>query len=447
MKGFEALAAPDQLWGNTISNMGLIDSNPKRYATDLMRICLSAQVPVILWGPPGASKTETIKSMGSLVDAEGKHFKVKDIQPSTEDPTTIHGLKAIETDSEGRVVTIRTLPQMVQDIIDNYEDGHLTILLLDEMTTAMLSQQHALLKFVTSGVFGEHDISGMVTIAMAGNPQGTVDVSRSLDKQFLNRAAHIPWVSQGDEWLENWGNGFGGKIPKPPHNIQREMSGLFKSDPKNVFRSLTKSWTFDSLVPYDRLELSERSAYLYAQVSEVVDRVSGAAYSVNPDIKWRYKRSLADAILGKKWGGRMGTVLAAEQENVGFDTELRNMVAGGRFADVSTQDEVVKLTLPLLEPQGKRIRSEQLNDSLESISEELKNSVDGGKLTGDDVTVMWVTLASLKEQERTLFDTSLIFKVILEAKKLGLEDDGVVAIPSYAPQDVKDLIAKTVGSL
>lgn len=107
----------------------------------------------------------------------------------------------------------------------------------------------------------------------------------------------------------------------------------------------------------------------------------------------------------------------------------------------------MKLTLPLLEPQGKRVRSEQLNDSLSNISEELKNSIDGGKLTGDDVTVMWVTLASLKEQERTLFDTSLIFKVILEAKKLGLEDDGVVAIPSYAPQDVKDLIAKTVGSL
>ena len=119
-KTFRPLAAPGALWGNTVTDLAEIDDNPKRWAVDLMRICLASRVPVMLWGPPGASKTETIRSLSRFHDEEGAAYRVAILQPSTEDPTTLFGLKAIETDPGGRVLTIRTMPDVVQAIIDDY---------------------------------------------------------------------------------------------------------------------------------------------------------------------------------------------------------------------------------------------------------------------------------------------------------------------------------------
>lgn len=445
---FKSLAAPEELWGNTITDMEDIEHNPKRYALDMLRIFLASGVPVVLHGPPGASKTETIKSLRRYKDELGNNFLVRVVQPSTEDPMDIHGLKVITRDENGETTTQRSMPQIVKDIVEGYKRGQKTILLLDEMSTALLSQQHALLGLVQSGVFGDVDISPMTAIAMASNPQGTVDVSRDLDKQFLNRAGHIPWVSQADEWMENWKSGFGDESNAPPRNIEREMEGLFEEGGDKVFRSLDNSWSFNELVPYDRLELSERTAYLYTLVSRTIDESTGPMVSANMEIRWRYKLDAAIALWGKEWGQKMGRVLSKEQDQVVDYGYLIEAVTGAGIHSGSDLDDVVSALNDTLKPGGQRLSSEHIKDLFDPMVEKLLNGFKQGTVDGAAMLSMWALISSATEQERGLMDRPSIMMVYLSAKRAAAsgEIDDKEVMPDFVPEEVRGML-KDMASL
>lgn len=447
-RSFKSLAAPGELWGNTISDLEDVEHNPKRYAIDLLRLFLASGVPVVLYGPPGASKTETVKSFSRYADEEGNRFLVRVVQPSTEDPMDLHGLKVITRNEKGETTTQRSMPQIVKDIVDADKQGRKTILLLDEMSTALISQQHALLGLVQSGVYGDVDISGMTAIVMAANPPGTVDVSRDLDKQFLNRAGHIPWVSQSDEWLENWREGFGCADNVPPANIQREMEGLFEEGGADVFRSLDGSWSFEDLVPHDRLELSERTAYLYTLVSRTVDEATGPGVSKNPEIRWKYKKDVAVALMGKKWGKRMATVLAKEREFVVDYKYLVDAISGSGVNHESSLQEVVDLVGTTISPGGARMPSSELGELFGTLTERLLNSLNEGTVDRAQLLTMWALLSAATPQELGIFNFAPVIIVHMKAK--GEVAEGNIAqeelLPQFVPEEVKNKM-KSMASL
>ena len=113
---FISLVAPGELWGMD-KTAKQIRANPRRLAPDLLRLFLAARVPIMLWGPVGARKTRTIESFARLRDVNGNKYQVITVQPSTEDPTIIFGIKYTSLDDEGRTVMKSSVPDVVLSLI------------------------------------------------------------------------------------------------------------------------------------------------------------------------------------------------------------------------------------------------------------------------------------------------------------------------------------------
>ena len=112
---FAPIAARNKLFSTTMANdIDILKARPRLAAADLMRIYIATKTPVTLWGPVGSRKTRTVEALAQEVDEFGTHYKVQTIQPSTEDPTTIHGLMFTEFDHTTGTVsyTHLTLPTM-----------------------------------------------------------------------------------------------------------------------------------------------------------------------------------------------------------------------------------------------------------------------------------------------------------------------------------------------
>lgn len=442
-KTFKNIASPEFLWGNTIEDIvGEVRDNPRKMSIDLTRLFIAAGVPITFHGPPGSGKSATIDSFRHITDEEGKNYNVVSIIPSSTDPTALHGVMYTSYDPESKVTMMkRSLPDTAVEIRRMFdEERRLTILMLDEMSTAMISQQHALLNFLTTGRWGDLDISECISIVMASNPKGTVMVSRDLDRQLLNRSGHIPWYSQAHEFLEGWKEGWGNPSNAPTSQSIREIEGIFSTQPDKVFRSTLGTWDVDSLVPYDQLELTERSASMYAQVSELIDEVTGYGKSVNPNIRWVYKKKVAEALWGKVWGKRMESVLNNEARR-SIDAPTVIEMTKDVTLDM-TLDEVKETAGDMYHNNGQIYPSGEVESIFSELYTMLKNDNDKQLYT-----TLWA-YASLtpRESDYGMFVDSLVYSLVIGKKMFtnGVLDKSEI-VPPFVPDELKDMVKSMVS--
>ena len=151
--------------------------NLKR-ARDLLRLYMSANIPIFLWGPPGVGKSSLIHQEVAEQDIGEIDFRC-----STRDPVALMGIPAVEGDT-ARWKVPDEFPQVDRD-------GERGILFLDELNVAAPSMQAAAFGLVLDRKVGEYTLPPGWRVIAAGNRQADKAAAQRMPSALANRFAHI----------------------------------------------------------------------------------------------------------------------------------------------------------------------------------------------------------------------------------------------------------------
>lgn len=435
---FLSLAEPKKLWGANVNNAEVIKASPRRMAVDLLRLFLANRTPLTLWGPVGARKTRSIEGLRVEVDENDTPYQVITVQPSTEDPTVIHGMMYTSRDeATGKTLMQRSVPDIAQQVVNYYNDHHgLTILFLDEMTTCMPAQQHALLGILTHGKYGDLDISPYISVVMAANPQNTVSTVNDLGEQVLNRGGHIPWYGDVNLFLEEWSSGFGRPENKPEARVEWYIRELLNMAPDKAFRN--ERWGTDELVPWDSLEHTERSVTETARMIELVNNVFAKC---SDQVRHLYIIETTRALLGQEWADHMSYVTNLESDSISIDSIVATIREKRITMDTTREalTESVGQSLYTL-PSGAVLRQDQANKLMDDL---LEDSYRNDVFSSDTYTAAWAFIATAETsgQIASLHGQMLkLFTLGVTNAKKGLLAAPIPEFASFLKDDLRGLV-------
>lgn len=162
---------------------------------------VDADVPVLVWGPPGVGKTAMLTGA-----AEARRVHLEVLIGSTLDPIDIGGYLV---PTNGAIVAVP--PPWAVRLRDAVASGRSAWLLLDELSCAPPSVQAALLRVVHDRMVGSCDLAGVRIIA-AANPADTAADGGDLAAATANRFAHVSASADAATWvtgvLTRWGHGW-----------------------------------------------------------------------------------------------------------------------------------------------------------------------------------------------------------------------------------------------
>ena len=165
---------------------------------EVVSAALAADIPVLIWGPPGTGKTATIIALAA---AAGAHLET--LIGSTIDPTDL-ARPVIGSDGEVRL----SAAPWARRICKLLDSDTPVWLFLDELSCVPPSVQAALLRVVQERVVGEVDISGCRFLA-AANPIDQAAGGWDLAAATANRWTHVDWRLDYEEWVAGELGGWG----------------------------------------------------------------------------------------------------------------------------------------------------------------------------------------------------------------------------------------------
>lgn len=154
---------------------------------------VQAGVPSVALGSPGMGKTQSMYAF-----AKATNRKLYVFIPSTRDPTDICGcpfpsevsIPGVNGNREVAVTRIGSPEWAVQ-----FLNGDNWIIYLDELTTAMLIMQSAMLRVIAERVVGEIHLPASTWIAGAANRPETTPGAIPLSSPMSNRLYHHNWAT------------------------------------------------------------------------------------------------------------------------------------------------------------------------------------------------------------------------------------------------------------
>lgn len=159
----------------------------------------AADIPVMLWGPPGVGKSSLIRSI-----AESQGVPCEVVVGSIREPSDFAGLPVVRDSSN----TLPDVPLVPPDWARRLACAEKGILFLDELTTAPPAVQAAMLRVVLDRAVGSMELPSGVRVIAAGNPSNEAADGWDLAAPLANRFLHLEIYPNPDVFCSGMTNGW-----------------------------------------------------------------------------------------------------------------------------------------------------------------------------------------------------------------------------------------------
>lgn len=167
---------------------------PDQTTISALSLAVGANVPVIVWGPPGCGKTTTVTAM-----AHANGWPLEIVIASIREPSDFAGLPHLK----GEGVALAA-PRWAERLAEHGRG----MLFLDELSTAAPSVQAALLRVPIERTVGDLVLPPQVRIVAAANRQDEAAGTWDLSSPMANRFCHLPWDPSPRDIAEGFISGF-----------------------------------------------------------------------------------------------------------------------------------------------------------------------------------------------------------------------------------------------
>lgn len=290
-------------------------------------------VPMMIWGQPGAGKSDIIKSVGKKTGRP-----VIDIRLLLKDPTDLSGIPYINSDgemgfaapsdlpvtddkalelkvrltglkeelaevegelpkepSEKELAEFQLMESRVRQVAERI-DMTRAIILLDELSSAPGALQAAALQLVLDRQVGTYKLPNDVVIFAAGNRASDRTQHHEMPMPLRNRMRHLEILIDPEEWV-NWA---------VSAKVHPSIVGLIKGKPTllNKFTDALKhqqyafptprSWKFCSDVLYESEALKDNNKTIHSRISSIIG--TGVASEFQAHMKFVHKLPSPESI-------------------------------------------------------------------------------------------------------------------------------------------------------
>lgn len=150
---------------------------------------------VMLWGQPGAGKSQAVRQIASLIEEKTKkRVNVTDVRLLLFNPIDLRGIPVADS---ARRLAIWLRPKIFD--MDRSEDV-VNILLLDEISAAPQSVQAAAYQITLDRKVGEHYLPDNCIVIAAGNRITDKSVAYKMPKALANRLLHFNIEPKFKSW-------------------------------------------------------------------------------------------------------------------------------------------------------------------------------------------------------------------------------------------------------
>ena len=152
-----------------------------------------ADVPSMVWGPPGIGKSDIAYQFANSMNA-----KLFELRANLFDPVDVRGgLKVVEQEDG----TYRTRYGVPEDYPDTDYQGAV-VLFIDELPNAPKATQNALLQLLLNKRIGTYELPANTIILAAGNRAQDRAAVHEMPTPVRNRFAHYTLEANVDDWVK-----------------------------------------------------------------------------------------------------------------------------------------------------------------------------------------------------------------------------------------------------
>lgn len=159
-------------------------------------ISVSALPSIMLWGPPGAGKSDAVRELGKAIETNtGKKVNITDVRLLLSNPIDLRGIPVANAE---KTLSVWLKPKIFD--MDTSE-GVVNILFLDELSACSASMQAAAYQITLDRIIGEHKLPENCIVIAAGNRITDKSVAFKMPKALANRLCHIEINPNFDSWV------------------------------------------------------------------------------------------------------------------------------------------------------------------------------------------------------------------------------------------------------